>query len=349
MRHGHKRRRNLAISDYTMPKRPSSDYRILKPTPLWRVAAVKRQTKCRRIDMFGACLWPKRVYKPNIYAEDRLLPKYTLDTLTTGCTTANTSPKGATARRSDEIESPQPRIIKRKDTTIVKQPILGSFCLGLKPDKVQRKALDLQLRVAAHAYNLCVYLLNETDLLTGVKKASDRKQLLQKYVVTNDIQSVPEKYRMPSDKVIISKTNRRTPVTPGRNNDDWYFAPHINSTCVKLLAMHMFYDSWKSSMSRLKGDQTKFAMKYRAESAPTGPPPQTGVIGVQHMFIKKFAQDDPRKLLIMPAILNQSSKKGDKNPIRVNKGRYPPITNDVKIIKRPNGKYCMMIPIDDLR
>ena len=332
-----------------MPKRSLQDYKILRPTPLWKVATLKRTPS--KVHRFGRHpMWQKWTYEPELNTCDEFVPKLRLDDLKTCVTEAAIKPPDCKKRRSENGKpTTHPIVIKRKNKktnetiTITKKPILGVFWAGITPSKIQRNALDTQLRVATHAYNICVWLTNKRNIFEGVKKESERKTILQKYVVTNNIDRVPSEFRMPNNL----KTEKDVAVTPGRDNDDWYFAPLVNSTCVKLYAMHNFYESWKSSMSRLKGDEGKFTMHFKSECAPNSPPPQTGVIGVQAMYIKPT--EDPRFVYIMPTVLNCSAKSVDKKPIRVNKARHPPITRDVKIIKRPNGKYCILIPIDDLK
>jgi hypothetical protein len=51
----------------------------------------------------------------------------------------------------------------------------------------------------------------------------------------------------------------------------------------------------------------------------------------------------------MPAVLANGSRLiSDKRPVRVNKRKYPPIENDCEILRRPNEKYVMNIPIADM-
>jgi hypothetical protein len=63
----------------------------------------------------------------------------------------------------------EPRVNKKTGEIIPpKKQVTGTFTLGLRTTLLQRRSLDLQIRVADHAYNYCVWL-------TRVKKVKHDK------------------------------------------------------------------------------------------------------------------------------------------------------------------------------
>ena len=188
------------------------------------------------------------------------------------------------------------------------EKLMTTFSVGLKPTPFQKSVLNTMLRVTNHTYNWCLYLVDE-------KKIPPKQAVLQKIICKPIATYVEPAYRL--------------------ENDGWFFTTqmlHVKSmACKNFCIAHKTAEARSSELTRKRVD---------------GDCIRQGQIEIPKQYIRLMNHRDEcvgpksKHIVLM--------KNKFKTPIRINRkaDKLPPFNHDIKITKRPDGKFILRIPCD---
>lgn len=197
--------------------------------------------------------------------------------------------------------------------------VMCTFSVGIRPTAKQRRILNLMLKVSNHAYNWSNYLVRE-------KHFKPKQFDLQKIVCKTNCRDVQDEYRLPQD--------------------DWYFDNKMSA--VKTTACKNFCTMYKSAQS----NQKKTAVTLKDKDITKL---REGSFAVQHLFARLLTEKDVSNerarqygIALMPANFSKSRKDQTERFLRLSKpvSKLPPLSHDMKVCKRANGKFVLQIPCD---
>ena len=196
-----------------------------------------------------------------------------------------------------------------------------TFSVGIRPTSKQKKILNQMLKVSNHAYNLCNYLVKE-------KNFNPKQFDLQRVVCKTNSIDVADEYRLPGDA--------------------WFFENKMS--CIKLTACKNFCTMYKSARTNQK--KSKVDLKNKDTTIL-----REGSFEVQQMYVRLLTKKDisnerlrQSRIALMPANFSKYQKDWNERFLRLSKNvtRIPPLSRDMKICKRANGKFVLQIPCDPI-
>lgn len=199
--------------------------------------------------------------------------------------------------------------------------ITTTFSVGIRPTPKQKRTLNRMLKVSNYCYNWCNYLVTE-------KNFKPKQFDLQRIVCKTKSQDVSEEYRRPQD--------------------DWYFDNKM--TGIKGTACKNFCTMYKSARSNQK--KSKVTLKNKDTTVL-----REGSFEVQQLFVRLLTEKDisgertrRNRIALMSNNFSNSKKDWKERFLRLSKpvSKLPPLSRDMKVCKRANGKFVLMVPCDPI-
>ena len=255
---------------------------------------------------------------------------------------------------------------------------MSTMCVGLRPNKLQRQMLNLQVKVANHAYNWCLWLVSNgkccrevTNKKTGRVTLYPDQVRLNKIVCCQKVELIPTDHRpFLAGPGPLPLRRRDVDSYLFRESDEWFFQSPIAASQTKVCETQKFVQSYAVHGNKME-------RKYRSLDTRFG-----GSFGVQRLYIKRSGS---KSISMIPTVLSGGikSRKGIKTDIDISKpvqrlpwvewysmsrvkkkmktqdnqteekptpklkpgGPYLP--HDCRVVKRPrSGKFVLNVPCD---
>ena len=197
--------------------------------------------------------------------------------------------------------------------------VMCTFSVGIRPTPNQKRTLNQMLKVSNYAYNWCNYLVKE-------KQFKPKQFDLQKIVAKTNASDVPSEYRLP--------------------HDEWFFDNKM--TTIKTTACKNFSAMYKSAQTNQK--KSRVDLKNKDTTIL-----REGSFEIQRLFVRLLTTKDitnerflQSRIALMPANFSISKKDYNERFLKISKNvsKLPPLSHDMKISKRANGKFVLHIPCD---
>ncbi|XP_045186055.2 uncharacterized protein LOC123544064 [Mercenaria mercenaria] len=196
-----------------------------------------------------------------------------------------------------------------------------TFSVGIRPTSKQKRTLNQMLKVSNHAYNWSNYLVKEKDF-------KPKQFDLQRVVTKTNSTDVPAEYRLPGD--------------------DWSFDNKMSG--IKTTACKNFCTMYKSAQTNQK--KTKVDLRNKDTAML-----REGSFEVQSKYVRLLTEKDipderirQSRIALMPDNFSKSKKDWKERFLRLSKkvSKLPPLSHDMKVCKRPDGKFILQIPCDPI-
>jgi IS605 OrfB family transposase len=202
-----------------------------------------------------------------------------------------------------------------------KDEVMCTFSVGIRPTPKQKRTLNQMLKVSNYAYNWCNYLVKE-------KNFKPKQFDLQKIVTKTNASDIPTEYRRPQD--------------------EWFFDNKM--TTIKLTACKNFSAMYKSAQTNQKKSRVDLRNKDTTIL-------REGSFEVPRLYVRLLTSKDninerfrQSRIAMMPDNFSKSRKDCKERFLRISKdvSKLPPLSYDMKISKRANGKFVLHIPCDPI-